>query len=335
MEAVGVNTRLDSGVALPSLGQLSSYHKRSSAGGERLKTCSLWTAKFTRRQVAPIQYKFAPLSNHRSVRIRAFSNDKDDWSSDDDNQWDPSYEIEVPSDQRPVNELAALKEATLYSWAQLSVVDFGIRLAGLWVFFFVLLGGPIAAASFEPTREPLKFFLAGGAGSLFAVSVLVLRMYLGWSYVGDRLLSAVVPYEETGWYDGQLYVKPPEILARDRLLGSYQVKPVMNRLKQTLVGAGALLASATVALVVLLPAQRDMDTVMYPPSRNGSEAIAAGSKPSSRKVDILNVPAEVMNDDDMAAAAAAAANGRPAYCTDRYYRALAGGQYCKWEDLRK
>jgi hypothetical protein len=54
-----------------------------------------------------------------------------------------------------------------------------------------------------------------------------------------------------------------------------------------------------------------------------------------RKVDILNPPVEVMDDDDLAAAAAAAANGRPAYCADRYYRALAGGQYCKWEDLRK
>jgi len=145
----------------------------------------------------------------------------------------------------------------------------------------VLLGGPIAAASFEPTREPLKFFLAGGAGSLFAVSVLVLRMYLGWSYVGDRLLSAVVPYEETGWYDGQLFVKPPEILARDRLLGSYQVKPVMNRLKQTLIGAGALLATATAVLVVLLPPQQTMGTVMYTPSRNRTGAIAA-DKPISR-----------------------------------------------------
>jgi hypothetical protein len=45
----------------------------------------------------------------------------------------------------------------------------------------------------------------------------------GWSYVGDRLLSAVIPYEESGWYDGQMWVKPPEILARDRLLGSYKV----------------------------------------------------------------------------------------------------------------
>lgn len=31
------------------------------------------------------------------------------------------------------------------------------------------------------------------------VSLAVLRIYLGWSYVGDRLLSAAVAYEETGW----------------------------------------------------------------------------------------------------------------------------------------
>lgn len=36
-------------------------------------------------------------------------------------------------------------------------------------------------------------------------------MLQGWSYVGDRLLSAVVPYEESGWYDGQMWVKPPEV----------------------------------------------------------------------------------------------------------------------------
>lgn len=36
-------------------------------------------------------------------------------------------------------------------------------------------------------------------------------MEQGWSYVGDRLLSAVIPYEESGWYDGQMWVKPPEV----------------------------------------------------------------------------------------------------------------------------
>lgn len=29
--------------------------------------------------------------------------------------------------------------------------------------------------------------------------------------MGDRLLSAVIPYEESGWYDGQMWVKPPEV----------------------------------------------------------------------------------------------------------------------------
>jgi len=48
---------------------------------------------------------------------------------------------------------------------------------------------------------------------------------------------------------------------------------------------------------------------------------------------LLRLPVEVIADDDLAAAAAEAAGGRPVYCRDRYYRALAGGQYCKWEDL--
>ncbi len=39
-----------------------------------------------------------------------------------------------------------------------------------------------------------------------------------------RLLSATVEYEETGWYDGQVWVKTPQMLMRDRLLGTYQVR---------------------------------------------------------------------------------------------------------------
>lgn len=41
-------------------------------------------------------------------------------------------------------------------------------------------------------------------------------------------------YEETGWYDGQVYVKDPEMLARDRLLGTYTVRPIVERLRKTL-----------------------------------------------------------------------------------------------------
>ncbi|PHT56753.1 hypothetical protein CQW23_05239 [Capsicum baccatum] len=169
--------------------------------------------------------------------------------------WDPGLEIEVPFEQRPVNEYSSLKDETLYSWAELGPGGFFLRLGGLWLVTFTVLGVPIAAASFNPSKDPLRFLLAASSGTLFIVALIVLRIYLGWSYVGDRLLSAVIPYEETGWYDGQMWVKPPEILARDRLLGSYKVKPVIKMLKQTLVGTGALLVAAVTLFIFATPVE--------------------------------------------------------------------------------
>jgi hypothetical protein len=55
--------------------------------------------------------------------------------------------------------------------------------------------------------------------------------------------------QETGWYDGQQFVKPPEVLARDRLLGTYEVNPVMRRLRGVMLGTGASLLLASVLLV--------------------------------------------------------------------------------------
>lgn len=248
--------------------------------------------------------------------------------------WDPGLEIEVPFEQRPVNEYSSLKDASLYSWAELGPGSFFLRLGGLWLLTFTVLGVPIAAASFNPSKDPLRFILAAGTGTLFLVSLIVLRIYLGWSYVGDRLLSAVIPYEETGWYDGQMWVKPPEILARDRLLGSYKVKPVIKLLKQTLVGTGALLVTAALLFIFATPVE---DFIQNSFSTKEKSSKVSDSKISTkfniRKDELLKLPVEVMADDDLAAAAAEAADGRPVYCRDRYYRALAGGQYCKWEDL--
>ncbi|XP_038900298.1 protein CONSERVED IN THE GREEN LINEAGE AND DIATOMS 27, chloroplastic [Benincasa hispida] len=253
-------------------------------------------------------------------------------------KWDPGLEIEVPFEQRPVNEYSSLKDSVLYSWGELGAGPFFLRLGGLWLGSFIVLGIPVAAASFNPSREPLRFVLAAGIGTLLLVSLIVLRIYLGWSYVGDRLLSAVIPYEESGWYDGQMWVKPPEVLARDRLLGSYKVKPVINMLKQTLVGTGIVLVSAVLLFIFATPVE-DFVQTRFSSNQNLSSNVNPDSdinkKYNLRKEQLLQLPVEVMADDELAAAAAEAADGRPVYCRDRYYRALAGGQYCKWEDLIK
>ncbi|XP_057788660.1 protein CONSERVED IN THE GREEN LINEAGE AND DIATOMS 27, chloroplastic [Salvia miltiorrhiza] len=266
-------------------------------------------------------------------RVRAL---KDEKNGAPGQSWDPGLEIEVPFEQRPVNEYSSLKDETLYSWADLSPGSFFLRLGGLWLVTFTVLGVPIAAASFNPSKDPLRFVLAAGTGTLFLVSLIVLRIYLGWSYVGDRLLSAVIPYEETGWYDGQMWVKPPEILARDRLLGSYKVKPVIKLLKQTLVGTGALLVAAVSLFIFATPVEEFIQkTFVQKENLSNISTSKTADKINIRKEELLRLPLEVMSDNDLAAAAAEAADGRPVYCRDRYYRALAGGQYCKWEDLLK
>ncbi|CAA6657501.1 unnamed protein product [Spirodela intermedia] len=246
-------------------------------------------------------------------------------------RWDPGLEIEVPFEQRPVNEYSSLKSSLLYSWGELSPGSFFLRLGSLWLITFTVLGAPIAAASFNPSKDPLKFVLSAGIGTLLLVSIVVLRIYLGWSYVGDRLLSAVIPYEESGWYDGQMWVKPPEVLARDRLLGSYKVKPVIKLLKRTLLGTGILLATAVSLLIFANPVENFLQSLSH--AKESGLVASAAKAPDLKKEELLRLPVEVMNDDDLAAAAAEAADGRPVYCRSRLYRALAGGQYCKWDDL--
>ena len=60
-------------------------------------------------------------------------------------------------------------------------------------------------------------------------------------------------------YDGQTFVKPPEVLTRDRLLGTYEVKPTLTRLKATLLGTGSSLLVSAVLLLGLINSQADAD----------------------------------------------------------------------------
>eukprot|EP01024_Parvocaulis_polyphysoides_P032052 TRINITY_DN28807_c0_g1_i4.p3 TRINITY_DN28807_c0_g1~~TRINITY_DN28807_c0_g1_i4.p3 ORF type:complete len:318 (-),score=11.01 TRINITY_DN28807_c0_g1_i4:250-1122(-) len=158
----------------------------------------------------------------------------------------------VPKEQQPMYELKSLQEMMMFNWATLPLGKFVQRLAIVYLGFFAFVGLPISAFTFDPVNEPVQFFSSASVGCLFIVIVTVLRLYLGWAHVGNRLLSATVEYEETGWYDGQVWVKPPQVLMRDRLLGNYTVRPTLTRLRNTLVSLAGGMA-ATVAVLLASP----------------------------------------------------------------------------------
>lgn len=53
---------------------------------------------------------------------------------------------------------------------------------------------------------------------------------------------------ETGWYDGQVWVKTPQILMRDRLLNNYTIMPAMQRIRRSLVASSAACVLSVAAL---------------------------------------------------------------------------------------
>lgn len=135
--------------------------------------------------------------------------------------------------------------------------------------------------------------------------------------MADRLMTATLEYEETGWYDGQIFVKPPEILARDRLVGTYEARPVLARLRTTLQGTGIALIATAVTLSGVTNGPGS-DRVRY---GDGPVQITSDGIIFSNKVKSLE---ELATDDEAAEAEAEAQGGMPGYCRDRYFKALSG-----------
>ena len=145
----------------------------------------------------------------------------------------------VPAEQQPINEYQGVRESWFYGWGSRDLASYLKPLVILWGLSWVV-AGPMAAASFDPAKHPLPFGLSAAMGALVLPMLALLQLYVGWSHVGGRLRQTTVPYEESGWYDGQLWVKPEEVSNRDRLIVDYQVLPVLQRIRRTL-GVFALL----------------------------------------------------------------------------------------------
>ncbi|MEM8777284.1 MAG: CGLD27 family protein [Cyanobacteria bacterium P01_G01_bin.49] len=138
----------------------------------------------------------------------------------------------VPVEQQPVNEYEELKESWFFRWATFEKGRFWRKIAVIWLIGWIITS-PIAAASFPLKKFFLLFIIANNLGAGLILGLILLQLFLGWRYVSDRLKKETVFYEESGWYDGQTWPKPPEMLTRDRLIVSYQITPILQRLTRT------------------------------------------------------------------------------------------------------
>jgi hypothetical protein len=150
----------------------------------------------------------------------------------------------VPPEQRPLEEYRQLLASWFFRWPTGAPAGLARALAGSWL----LALGPcllVASGSLALRRAPLQLGLAGASAALLLPLLLLLRQWLGWRYVQARLLAERVDYEESGWYDGQVWEKPISWRLQDRLVASHEVAPVMGRLVRAIAATlGLLIAGA-------------------------------------------------------------------------------------------
>ena len=150
----------------------------------------------------------------------------------------------VPEEQQPIREYEALRDSGFFRWATLDANTYARRLGwvGVWASLFA---APVAASCFPPDRQLGHMLLSIVGFGMFFILLATIRQYLGWSYVKRRLSQASIVYEESGWYDGEVWDKSEDELAKDRLVVDYQVKPVMARLYRTFGAISAIVACGT------------------------------------------------------------------------------------------
>lgn len=154
----------------------------------------------------------------------------------------------VPLEQQPIEEYQQLKESWLFNWGTLAIGKYyqKVTWVGLWSLVFV---APLSMSIYSPGKQPLEFALSCAIGIALLTGLFLSRIYLGWQYIKGRLKRDRIFYEESGWYDGQTWLKPATMLDRDRLIVSYEIEPILNRFHQTY---GLVAAIATVSGLIWL-----------------------------------------------------------------------------------
>ena len=136
----------------------------------------------------------------------------------------------VPLNQRPLNEFNSIRNSWIISWPLLEKSVFYRKLLYSWI-LIEPISLIISYGSNYLKDNIFDLTLISLTSALLFPILLLTRQWLSWIYIYKRLTSENIEYEESGWYDGQVWEKPIDWRAKDLLIAQYQVKPILNHLE--------------------------------------------------------------------------------------------------------
>ena len=150
----------------------------------------------------------------------------------------------VPLEQRPLQEFCALCDSCFFAWPRDTQHFLNRALLISWL-LILPISTLVASGSTTLRKHPSQLFLAAAVASIALPLLLLVRQWLGWTYVHRRLMDHRIEYEESGWYDGQVWEKPLAWRQQDYLVARHQVGPILSRLARAMaLAAGLMLGGA-------------------------------------------------------------------------------------------
>ncbi|MEX1316260.1 MAG: CGLD27 family protein [Synechococcaceae cyanobacterium] len=154
----------------------------------------------------------------------------------------------VPSAQRPLQQYRELRDSWFFAWPRESLSGLLRPLALSWLLMLPLTL-LVSSGSWVLRHHPLQLLLAAAVAAIALPALMLVRQWLGWRTIHQRLMSERVEYEESGWYDGQVWEKPLSWRQQDLLVARHQVRPVLRRLRQAIAGSASLMLLGSAGLL--------------------------------------------------------------------------------------
>lgn len=154
----------------------------------------------------------------------------------------------VPQKQRPINEYMELVQSNFFNWPIQKEDVLVQKILKSFSFFFVFFF-PFSNLFHNLNQSWISLFLVNASCTILIIFLILLRLLLAWTYIKKRLYSPSVLYEESGWYDGRVWVKSKTILVQDRFIYTYQVLPAIKKLNKALIFILCLLVSLVLLLI--------------------------------------------------------------------------------------
>jgi hypothetical protein len=138
----------------------------------------------------------------------------------------------VPETQKPINEYIGLKENFLTNWTTLNKDKYYKKIINFYIFFFsfsCFFTFPNLSFSGKNFFNYLIVNLLI-SNSLFLI--LLFTLYVNWYQIKSRFEVSRLVYEESSWYDSQIWEKPFLLIKNDKLLKTQKIQPIIQRLSR-------------------------------------------------------------------------------------------------------